>query len=210
MEILPQAAGDHSETALEGTAETLAQKSDTTLDCARKAATITGVLHEDDKPSDDEGKISGWSTITSAQAKRLPEDDLRGSTEQEADVVAAAGGGSEEHAQQQTHGHKRKKSSSSSPSNEFIIPPNLKPDEKDSRGEANRKKRAIKAMKNQWRTQRKEHDANKKQKSWQDFQKRGKAGSTSSIFSTSTDTNAKVGVVGERNLTNFASRKRHK
>ncbi|KAL7557113.1 hypothetical protein ACA910_002402 [Epithemia clementina (nom. ined.)] len=174
----------------------------------------TSTNPSDEKPdpgSHDEAQISGWSAISSEQSKR-PLEDISG-VAQEEHVPANVAGVAPEDDQvdtQQERPHKKKKSSA--PPKEFVIPPHLQPDEKDSNAEANRKKRAIKALKNQWRTQRKEQEAYQKQKSWQDFQKRGKGSSSasSSIFSTSTDANAKVGVVGGRNMTDFASRKRHK
>jgi hypothetical protein len=55
----------------------------------------------------------------------------------------------------------------------FHVPRHLVIDpEADSQGEQNRKRRAIKALKNKWRGEKKEAEARTKQKSWQSFQKK--------------------------------------
>ena len=156
-----------------------------------------------ERQSLDEGHISGWSTADSSKSKRPLEDDNLTGNDHETD-----GAGHEPQTQQRPP--KKKKKASALTTKEFVLPSHLQPDENDNKAEANRKKRAIKVLKNQWRTQRKEQEANQKQRSWQDFQKRAKSNSSNSMFATSTDAYAKVGVVGGRNMTDFASRKRHK
>ncbi|CAB9500700.1 expressed unknown protein [Seminavis robusta] len=91
---------------------------------------------------------------------------------------------------------------------EFEIPQRLLPAETDTETEANKKKRAIKALKRTHRSQVKEQESNKKQKSWQSFQKKKKVGGTS-IFSTG-DGESKIGVVTGRKKTSFKERTRHK
>jgi hypothetical protein len=92
----------------------------------------------------------------------------------------------------------------------FVVPPHLIPLESDSATEQNKKRRALKALKNKWRAQQKEVQAEQKKSSWQSFQKKTKSSNSSSMFSTATDPGAKVGVVGSRLLTEFENRKRHK
>lgn len=173
---------------------------------------------------EDAAQISHWSTVTeSASGVKRPLEEQVGVTNSTVD----------EQQQQQQQAKTRevveetevltqesqpnKKKKKTIVPKEFVVPAHLQPNETDSKAEENRKKRAIKALKNQWRAQRKDQEANKKQKSWQDFQKKKKIGggsgggaATTSIFTTSTDEGAKVGVVGGRQLTDFASRKRHK
>ena len=105
-----------------------------------------------------------------------------------------------------------KKKKSNKVSKEFVVPPHLKPLESDSKAEANRKKRAVKALKSQWKAQKKEQEATQKQKSWQSFQNKSskKKRVGDSIFATSTDEGAKVGVVGGRQMTDFAKRHKYK
>jgi hypothetical protein len=55
----------------------------------------------------------------------------------------------------------------------FQVPRHLVIDpDADSQAEQNRKRRAIKVLKNKWRIQKKEAEARSKQKSWQSFQKK--------------------------------------
>ena len=159
-----------------------------------------------DTPNNDEEQISGWTTLETGVGKRNLEDKSEETQQVPFDLRTSDPPVNVDDRPQ------KKKKLSSSPAKEFQIPVHLQPNEKDSKSEMNRKKRAVKALKNQWRTHRKEHEANKKQKSWQDFQKRGKSGTStgSSMFSTSNDGHTKVGVVGGRSMTDFASRKRHK
>jgi survival of motor neuron-related-splicing factor 30 len=91
---------------------------------------------------------------------------------------------------------------------EFEVPQHLIPLETDTEGERNKKQRALKALKSKWRESKKEMESTNKQKSWQSFQKKAKTKSTS-IFKTG---DSAVGVVSAagRQLTDFASRKRHK
>jgi len=96
---------------------------------------------------------------------------------------------------------------------EFEIPSHLVPRDTDTEGERNRKRRAIKALKNKHREKRKEVESEKKQKSWQSFQKKKKLGNDKSIFSTSKDGDAKVGVVsavGRQVVAQGVERKRQK
>lgn len=89
---------------------------------------------------------------------------------------------------------------------DFEVPQHLLPKETDNDAEKNRKRRAIKALKSKYREEKKEREANQKQKSWQSFQK--KKGSGKSIFAT---TSSKVGVSGSGlHMTEFGERKRHK
>jgi survival-of-motor-neuron-related-splicing factor 30 len=93
---------------------------------------------------------------------------------------------------------------------DFEVPEHLVPLDTDTDAEKNRKRRAIKALKNKWRERKKEVESDKKQKSWQSFQKKGKT-KDKSMFSTQ-DGDAKVGVVSVsagRQLTEFGERKRH-
>jgi survival of motor neuron-related-splicing factor 30 len=92
---------------------------------------------------------------------------------------------------------------------EFEVPQHLIPLETDTEAERNKKQRALKALKSKWRESKKEMESANKQKSWQSFQKKAKIKS-SSIFKTGED--AAVGVVSAagRQLTDYASRKRHK
>jgi hypothetical protein len=121
---------------------------------------------------------------------------------------------------------------------EFEVPPHLIPNEGDSESDKNKKRRTIKALKSKWREKQKEMESEKKQQSWQSFQKK-KSNSTSankergSIFSTADIGNSKVGVVATtsttpsnsnqsstflsvstaasgRQMTGFSERKRHK
>jgi survival of motor neuron-related-splicing factor 30 len=92
---------------------------------------------------------------------------------------------------------------------DFEVPQHLIPLETDTEAERNKKQRALKALKSKWRESKKEMESANKQKSWQSFQKKAKIKSTS-IFKTGDD--AAVGVVSAagRQLTDYASRKRHK
>jgi len=94
---------------------------------------------------------------------------------------------------------------------EFEVPKHLIPLDTDSEAEKNRKRRAIKALKSKWREQKKGVEAEKKKNSWQSFQKKKKI-KDKSIFSTTTDVDAKVGVVAAsgRQLAESGQRKRHK
>ena len=91
---------------------------------------------------------------------------------------------------------------------EFEVPQHLIPLETDTEAERNKKQRALKALKSKWRESKKEMESANKQKSWQSFQKKTKVKS-SSIFKTG---DSAVGVVSAagRQLTDFASRSRHK
>ena len=84
---------------------------------------------------------------------------------------------------------------------DFVLPPHLVPNEADSEAEKNRKRRAAKKLKNKWREKKKELESNNRQASWQSFQKKSKRKDTSSIFSTRE---------GEKEMTQFGARKRHK
>jgi survival-of-motor-neuron-related-splicing factor 30 len=94
-------------------------------------------------------------------------------------------------------------------SEEFEVPQHLIPLDTDSEAEKNRKRRALKAAKSKWRERKKEIVSEKKQKSWQSFQKKKKI-KDKSMFSTH-DGDSKVGVVSTsgRQLTGFLERKRH-
>ena len=91
---------------------------------------------------------------------------------------------------------------------EFEVPQHLIPLETDTEAERNKKQRALKALKSKWRESKKEMESTNKQKSWQSFQKKTKVKSAS-IFKTG---DSAVGVVSAagRQLTDFASRSRHK
>jgi survival-of-motor-neuron-related-splicing factor 30 len=93
---------------------------------------------------------------------------------------------------------------------DFEVPEHLVPLDTDTDPEKNRKRRAIKALKNKWRERKKEVESDKKQKSWQSFQKKKVKTKDKSMFSTQ-DGDAKVGVVSVsgRQLTEFGERKRH-
>jgi hypothetical protein len=93
---------------------------------------------------------------------------------------------------------------------EFEIPPRFLPLDTDTEAEANKKKRAIKSLKRQHRATVKEAESEKKQKTWQSFQKKKKLNKDGSIFSTHDDADAKIGVVTSRKKTEFSDRTRHK
>lgn len=92
----------------------------------------------------------------------------------------------------------------------FEIPPRFLPLETDTEAEANKKKRAVKSLKRQHRATVKEAESEKKQKTWQSFQKKKKGNKDGSIFSTHDDADAKIGVVTSRKKTEFHDRTRHK
>lgn len=92
---------------------------------------------------------------------------------------------------------------------DFEVPEHLKPVDSDSAAEKSRKMRAVKALKNKWRQQKKEVESNKKQKSWQSFQQKKKRTPTS-IFATQEGSQSKVGVISAGSMTEFSERKRHK
>jgi survival-of-motor-neuron-related-splicing factor 30 len=102
-----------------------------------------------------------------------------------------------------------KKKAKKTASKEFEIPKHLVVLDTDTEPEAMRKRRAVKALKSKWRERRKEEETDKKQKSWQSFQKKNKT--TSSMFSTvEGDNDTKVGVASSgRQLTQPGERKRH-
>jgi survival-of-motor-neuron-related-splicing factor 30 len=91
---------------------------------------------------------------------------------------------------------------------EFEVPKHLEILDTDTEKEQNRKKRAIKALKNKHREKQRDYESTKKQQSWQNFAK--KTGGKTSIFSTKEGSNAKVGVVSGGSLTEYDQRKRHK
>jgi survival-of-motor-neuron-related-splicing factor 30 len=93
---------------------------------------------------------------------------------------------------------------------DFELPEHLVPLDTDTDAEKNRKRRAIKTLKNKHRERKKEVESDKKQKSWQSFQKKNVKTKDKSMFSTQ-DGDAKVGVVSVsgRQLTEFGERKRH-
>jgi len=94
---------------------------------------------------------------------------------------------------------------------DFEAPSHLKLHETDTEKDRSRKKRAVKALKNKHREKQREYDSTKKQKSWQDFSKKGKGKrKDKSIFATQEGVKAKVGVVSGGSMTDFGERKRHK
>jgi survival-of-motor-neuron-related-splicing factor 30 len=98
---------------------------------------------------------------------------------------------------------------------EFEVPAHLLIHEADTEAEKNRKRRAIKALKNKWRERKKEVETEMKQQSWQSFQQKTlkkRKDENTSIFATQEgDHAAKVGVVSaSRGMTEFGERKRHK
>lgn len=92
---------------------------------------------------------------------------------------------------------------------DFEVPERLVPLDTDSEAEKKRKRRAIKALKSQWRAQKKELETESKKQSWQSFQKKKGKKKDGSIFSTH-DGDAKIGVVAARKKTEFGGRQRHK
>ena len=104
----------------------------------------------------------------------------------------------------------KKKSHESLLKKEFEIPSRFLPLDTDTEAEANKKKRAIKSLKRQYHAAKKEAESDKKQKSWQSFQKKKKLNKDGSIFSTHDDDQAKIGVVTRREKTSFTDRTRHK
>lgn len=95
---------------------------------------------------------------------------------------------------------------------DFVVPPHLIATEEDSEQEKNRKRRALKVLKNKWRHEKKEVESANRQKSWQSFQKKtsNKRGGGDSIFSTKEGVNDRVGVISRKEMTGFSARKRHK
>lgn len=91
---------------------------------------------------------------------------------------------------------------------EFEVPKHLVIGDSDSTAERNRKRRAVKALKNKWKESVKEAQSDKKQKSWQSFQKKKKIKGTS-MFQTGDNAVGVVSAAG-RQLTEFEERKRHK
>jgi hypothetical protein len=85
---------------------------------------------------------------------------------------------------------------------EFEIPEHLKPKPDDTEAETNKKRRAVKKLKNKWREHKKEVESTKKQQSWQSFQDKKKRSNKSSIFATQEE--------GSKSMTEFGARKRHK
>jgi survival-of-motor-neuron-related-splicing factor 30 len=94
---------------------------------------------------------------------------------------------------------------------DFEIPQHLIPIDTDTDADRNKKRRAVRALKSKHRAIKKEQESDKKQKTWQSFQKKKKL-TDKSMFSTSEDGNAKVGVVSAagRQMTENGDRKRHK
>eukprot|EP00546_Thalassionema_frauenfeldii_P006466 CAMPEP_0178928624 /NCGR_PEP_ID=MMETSP0786-20121207/20028_1 /TAXON_ID=186022 /ORGANISM="Thalassionema frauenfeldii, Strain CCMP 1798" /LENGTH=210 /DNA_ID=CAMNT_0020604551 /DNA_START=159 /DNA_END=791 /DNA_ORIENTATION=+ len=94
---------------------------------------------------------------------------------------------------------------------DFKTPTHLQVLETDTEKEVNRKKRAVKILKNKHREKQRDYESTKKQQSWQNFSKKGKGKRKSkSIFATQDGVKAKVGVVSGGSLTDFGERKRHK
>jgi survival-of-motor-neuron-related-splicing factor 30 len=147
----------------------------------------TWIQTNDDVPAD----LSSSTAIASASAS----DGLKRSDgPEDAEATAAA---------EQPPKKKAKKLK------DFEVPEHLVPLDTDTDAEKNRKRRAIKTLKNKHRERKKEVESDKKQKSWQSFQKK-KVKTKDSMFSTQ-DGDAKVGVVSVsgRQLTEFGERKRH-
>ena len=92
---------------------------------------------------------------------------------------------------------------------DFEIPTHLQAVEGDSEAERNKKRRAVKRLKNEWRAKKKEFESEKKQQSWQNFNKKKKR-KDKSIFATAEGAKGKVGVVSGGSMTEFGARKRHK
>eukprot|EP00751_Fragilariopsis_kerguelensis_P012830 CAMPEP_0170768148 /NCGR_PEP_ID=MMETSP0733-20121128/6197_1 /TAXON_ID=186038 /ORGANISM="Fragilariopsis kerguelensis, Strain L26-C5" /LENGTH=254 /DNA_ID=CAMNT_0011109473 /DNA_START=174 /DNA_END=934 /DNA_ORIENTATION=+ len=96
---------------------------------------------------------------------------------------------------------------------EFTLPSHLIPNEEDTETERNKKRRAAKSLKDQWRHQRKEIESENRQKSWQSFQKKtvGKRvvdDGTGSIFATQEGVNDRVGVVSKKQKTEFGGKEK--
>ena len=106
--------------------------------------------------------------------------------------------------------HKVKKSKKQKKVKDFVLPDHLVPNEADTDAERKKKRRAAKALKNKWRIQKNEIEANNRQNSWQSFQKKSSSSSSTSIFATKEGLNDRVGVVAKKQLTEFGARKRHK
>lgn len=94
---------------------------------------------------------------------------------------------------------------------DFEIPQHLQPKPDDTEADTNKKKRAVKKLKNKWREQKKEVESFQKQQSWQSFQSKTKRKTNkTSIFATSEGAHSKVGVISTSSMTEFGARKRHK
>ena len=97
---------------------------------------------------------------------------------------------------------------------EFEIPESLLPLESDTEKVRNKKYRATKKLKSQFRASQKEYESTKKQSAWLDFsKKKRKKVKSGSIFKTA-DNGGKVGVVtaapGPSNTSTAASNKRQR
>ncbi|GKY93266.1 hypothetical protein MPSEU_000294100 [Mayamaea pseudoterrestris] len=106
----------------------------------------------------------------------------------------------------------KKSKKASAVETEFVVPSGLVVLDTDTDAEKSRKYRAIKSLKTKWRAKKKELESDKKQKSWQSFQKKKKStAKEKSMFATSSEADTKVGVVsaGSRQLTQGNERKRH-
>ena len=90
---------------------------------------------------------------------------------------------------------KAKKKSSKIVTKPFEIPAHLLPLDSDTDAERKRKRRTIKALKSQHRSNVKSYESEKKQQSWLDFSKKKKKKKDSSIFATGEGLGAKVGVI---------------
>jgi len=82
---------------------------------------------------------------------------------------------------------------------DLVIPPSLKILPTDSEAVRKQKKKRIKALKSQYRSQKMDEERNKRKKDWQDFQKHGKSKKQKtgpSIFQSPDSVQGKVGVTG--------------
>jgi len=97
---------------------------------------------------------------------------------------------------------------------EFTAPSHLIPLASDTDAEKNKKRRTLKALKSKWRERVKEISSEKKQKSWNDFNKKKRKKSSTkdeSIFRTTEGVSARVGVIGSgKAMTGYGDRKRFK
>eukprot|EP00816_Leptocylindrus_hargravesii_P008130 CAMPEP_0196805240 /NCGR_PEP_ID=MMETSP1362-20130617/5006_1 /TAXON_ID=163516 /ORGANISM="Leptocylindrus danicus, Strain CCMP1856" /LENGTH=211 /DNA_ID=CAMNT_0042178049 /DNA_START=66 /DNA_END=701 /DNA_ORIENTATION=- len=147
------------------------------------------------------------ATITPLEPENISGNNLNHSKYDDISVEEKVGGAEPD----ATKSKKKSKVQKDKSSRTFVVPDNLIILESDSAAEKARKKRTVKSLKGKFREKRKEHESNKKQQSWQDFQKKKKKGTKEgSIWATNDHIDGKVGVVGKRTMSEYGDRKRYK
>uniref|UniRef100_A0A7S2JQR3 Uncharacterized protein n=1 Tax=Leptocylindrus danicus TaxID=163516 RepID=A0A7S2JQR3_9STRA len=147
------------------------------------------------------------ATTTPLETENKSGNNLNHSKHDDINVEEKVGGAEPDVAKSKKKSKVQKEKSSRT----FVVPDNLIILESDSAAEKARKKRTVKSLKGKFREKRKEHESNKKQQSWQDFQKKKKKGTKEgSIWATNDHIDGKVGVVGKRTMSEYGDRKRYK